>query len=57
MCQCHDMYEPVPYRPAVPLPQVVTQCHDPYPGQDVDRPETKEKLEVVAFAGREPARV
>jgi hypothetical protein len=57
MCQCHDIYEPVPYRAARPQPGVVTQCHDVYPDLDVDRPDQKGHLEAAVFAGQELARV
>jgi hypothetical protein len=57
MCQCHDIYEPVPYRPAIPQPTVVTQCHDVCADVDLDSPDQKGHLEPELFAERETARV
>jgi hypothetical protein len=57
MCQCHDIYEPVPYRKARAQPTVVTQCHDVYADLDLDSPDQKGHLEAEFVAGQEPARV
>jgi hypothetical protein len=57
MCQCHDLYEPVPYRLAKPRTEVVTQCHDSYKDIDLERRDQERHPEVEVFAGREPVPV
>jgi hypothetical protein len=57
MSQCHDIYEPVPHRPAQPRTGVATRCHDAYEDVDLERADQEGHPEVDVLAGREPARV
>lgn len=55
MCQCHDTYEPVPYRTARPQSTVVTHCHDVYADNQLASRDHKAHPEAEPCAAQELA--